>query len=77
MIPIDELKKIKLVCFDFDGVFTNNFVYVDQNGIESVRCFRSDGIGIERLKKTGIRTKRSYKEYKKKLDFYRLFFNRL
>jgi len=55
MIPIDELKNIKLVCFDFDGVFTNNFVYVDQNGIESVRCFRSDGIGIERLKKIGIK----------------------
>jgi 3-deoxy-D-manno-octulosonate 8-phosphate phosphatase (KDO 8-P phosphatase) len=54
MISKDELNNIKLVCFDFDGVFTNNFVYVDQNGIESVRCLRSDGTGIERIKRMGI-----------------------
>lgn len=56
MISKVELKKIKLVCFDFDGVFTDNFVYVDQNGIESVKCLRSDGIGIDRLNKIGIRS---------------------
>jgi len=54
MISINELKNIKLVCFDFDGVFTDNFVDVDEKGTESVRCFRSDGIGIARLKKADI-----------------------
>ena len=32
----EKFKKIKFIVFDFDGVFTNNQVYTDQNGIESV-----------------------------------------
>jgi 3-deoxy-D-manno-octulosonate 8-phosphate phosphatase KdsC-like HAD superfamily phosphatase len=32
-----DFTKIKLIVWDFDGVFTNNKVYTDQNGIESVR----------------------------------------
>ena len=47
-------KIIELIVFDFDGVFTNNAVYVDQNGTETVKCNRSDGLGIGLLKKTGI-----------------------
>lgn len=39
------------ICFDFDGVFTNNKVWVDQNGIESVCCDRSDGLGLDMLAK--------------------------
>jgi N-acylneuraminate cytidylyltransferase len=31
-------------------VFTNNAVYVDENGTESVKCSRSDGYGIKLLK---------------------------
>ena len=46
--------KIETVIFDFDGVFTNNKVYVDQNGIESVVCDRSDGLGIKMLREYGI-----------------------
>lgn len=42
-----------LVC-DFDGVFTDNRVYVDQQGVESVACDRSDGLGLERLKRSGL-----------------------
>ena len=49
-----DLKNIKLVAFDFDGVFTDNRVLVDENGLESVFCWRSDGIGLENLKKLGI-----------------------
>lgn len=45
---------VKLVVFDFDGVFTDNAVYVSQSGEEMVRCWRGDGIGIQRLKKHGI-----------------------
>ncbi|MFA7279378.1 MAG: HAD hydrolase family protein [Sterolibacterium sp.] len=45
---------IRLVAFDFDGVFTDNSVYVTQEGIESVRCWRSDGIGLSRLRANGV-----------------------
>tara|TARA_Y100000768_G_C23977307_1_gene683733 strand:- start:2306 stop:2806 length:501 start_codon:yes stop_codon:yes gene_type:complete len=51
-----NLKKIKLVLFDFDGVFTDNSVYISHDGIESVRCYRSDGIGISKLKTLKIPT---------------------
>ncbi len=47
---------IRLVAFDFDGVFTDNMVYVFENGTEAVRCFRGDGIGLQKLERTGIRT---------------------
>ncbi len=40
---------IKLVVFDFDGCFTDNKVYVSEDGKESVRCSRSDGVGIKML----------------------------
>lgn len=45
------LKDIALLVFDFDGVFTDNSVYVTENGDETVRCDRGDGLGIELLKK--------------------------
>jgi 3-deoxy-D-manno-octulosonate 8-phosphate phosphatase (KDO 8-P phosphatase) len=48
--------RIRLVAFDFDGVFTDNMVYVSEDGTEAVRCFRSDGIGLQKLKKMGIET---------------------
>ncbi len=48
--------QIRLVAFDFDGVFTDNMVYVMQDGTEAVRCSRSDGIGLQKLKKMGIET---------------------
>jgi len=54
---IEEIiRRIRLVAFDFDGVFTDNMVYVFEDGSETVRCFRSDGIGLQKLKKLGIET---------------------
>ena len=50
----EAIRKIRLVAFDFDGVFTDNMVYVLQDGSEAVRCNRSDGIGLQKLKKLGI-----------------------
>jgi 3-deoxy-D-manno-octulosonate 8-phosphate phosphatase (KDO 8-P phosphatase) len=50
------IQKIRLVAFDFDGVFTDNMVYVLQDGSEAVRCNRSDGIGLQKLKNLGIET---------------------
>ena len=52
---MDEIiRRIRLIAFDFDGVFTDNMVLVFQDGTEAVRCFRSDGIGLQKLKKLGI-----------------------
>ena len=48
------LSKVRLVVFDFDGVFTDNSVYVDQNGSESVRCSRLDGFGLAALRSNGV-----------------------
>ena len=48
------IKSIRLVAFDFDGVFTDNTVYVSEDGCETVRCFRGDGIGLQKLRNLGI-----------------------
>ena len=48
------LRSVRLVAFDFDGVFTDNYVYVDEDGREAVRCSRGDGIGLSLLKEIGI-----------------------
>jgi YrbI family 3-deoxy-D-manno-octulosonate 8-phosphate phosphatase len=50
----DLFAGVRLVAFDFDGVFTDNSVYVTQDGIESVRCWRGDGIGLTRLRSAGV-----------------------
>jgi len=38
--------------FDFDGVLTDNKVYLNQDGVESVTCSRADGLGFDFFKKT-------------------------
>ncbi len=48
------IRTIRMVAFDFDGVFTDNMVYVFQDGREAVRCTRSDGIGLSNLKTLGV-----------------------
>ena len=55
MINQDLLKNVKLIAFDFDGVFTDNTVYVSEIGTESVRCWRSDGLGLSRLGDLGVK----------------------
>jgi YrbI family 3-deoxy-D-manno-octulosonate 8-phosphate phosphatase len=52
----EVIRNIRLIAFDFDGVFTDNMVYVLQDGSEAVRCCRGDGIGLQKLKKMGIET---------------------
>jgi YrbI family 3-deoxy-D-manno-octulosonate 8-phosphate phosphatase len=52
----ERLRRIRLVAFDFDGVLTDNAVYVAQDGSESVRCVRSDGIGLQALAALGVST---------------------
>lgn len=54
---VEELiKSVKLVAFDFDGVFTDNSVLVFEDGTEAVRCSRSDGIGLRKLDRLGVET---------------------
>lgn len=44
-----------IIC-DFDGVLTDNSVYVGDDGSEMVRCSRSDGLAFDALRKLGIPT---------------------
>lgn len=46
--------QIDLLVFDFDGVMTDDRVWVDQDGKESVAANRSDGLGIAMLQQAGI-----------------------
>lgn len=48
-------QEIKLIVYDFDGVMTDNKVYIDQNGMESVQVNRGDGLGVSEIKKLGIK----------------------
>jgi YrbI family 3-deoxy-D-manno-octulosonate 8-phosphate phosphatase len=50
----ETLASIRLVVFDFDGVFTDNHVWVDGDGGETVRCSRADGLGLRRLREVGV-----------------------
>ena len=44
----------RLVVFDFDGVMTDNRVWIGEHGDEWVACNRSDGLGLERLRQLGV-----------------------
>lgn len=47
-------RRIRLVGVDFDGVMTDNSVYVFEDGREAVRCSRFEGFGLRRLERAGI-----------------------
>lgn len=49
-------EKVALVVFDFDGVMTDNRVWVDQDGREMVAASRAEGPGLRGLEAHGIRT---------------------
>jgi len=42
---------IDALVFDFDGVLTDNSVYVSESGNELVRCSRADGLAFDVLRK--------------------------
>ena len=50
--PMPE--KVDLIICDFDGVITDNRVWVDQEGTETVAAYRSDSIRIRELRAAGI-----------------------
>lgn len=47
---------VRLVVFDFDGVFTDNAVWSDDAGNEWVRSWRGDGLGLQKLREIGLPT---------------------
>ncbi|HXG76426.1 MAG TPA: haloacid dehalogenase [Gaiellaceae bacterium] len=50
----EELARIRLAVFDFDGVFTDNRVWTNERGEESVACWRGDAFGLRRLEAAGV-----------------------
>lgn len=46
--------KPALVVFDFDGVMTDNRVWVNGDGQEFVAAYRSDSLGIQRMQAAGV-----------------------
>lgn len=52
----ERIRAIKLIAFDFDGVFTDNTVWVFDDGSEAVRGSRADGIGLRKLDRLHVST---------------------
>lgn len=59
--PLETAERIRraardtrMVVFDFDGVFTDNAVWVTEDGHELVRSTRWDGFGLARLRARGL-----------------------
>ena len=50
-----DINAIDVIIFDFDGVLTDNSVYLNDSGQEWVKCSRSDGLAFDvfyKLKKS-------------------------
>lgn len=50
-----RLGDIDLLIFDFDGVMTDNRVWVSSEGVESVACNRGDGWGLDMLRGASLK----------------------
>lgn len=44
-----DISRINLFVFDFDGVLTDNKFYLNEDGVESVKLSRSDGLAFDML----------------------------
>ena len=51
---LPDFSEVRALVMDFDGVHTDDSVFVDQHGDEAVRVSRSDGMGIRRLRDAGV-----------------------
>jgi len=45
---------VRAVVLDFDGVLTDNHLFLSEDGAESVRLNRSDGLAVGKLRRMGI-----------------------
>jgi 3-deoxy-D-manno-octulosonate 8-phosphate phosphatase (KDO 8-P phosphatase) len=48
------LASIRFVVLDFDGVFTDNRVWTNDRGEESIACWRGDGLGLRHLDEVAV-----------------------
>ena len=46
-----NIDQIDLIVFDFDGVLTNNLVFLNELGEEFVQCSRADGLAFDFFRK--------------------------
>lgn len=51
---LPDFGRVRVLILDFDGVLTDNTVSVTSEGVESVTCWRGDGIGTAALQALGI-----------------------
>ena len=51
---IMNINELDALILDFDGVLTDNKVYIDENGKELVCCSRADGLAFDALRKLQI-----------------------
>ena len=49
-----SLARVRFAVFDFDGVFTDNRVWTNDRGEESIACWRGDAMGLRRLDDVGV-----------------------
>lgn len=54
LVPCSKLAKLKLVCFDVDGVMTDGGLYYGPDGQVMLRFHVADGMGLKRLMAAGI-----------------------
>lgn len=47
-------RPLRLLVMDFDGVLTDNRVWVDENGHEMIAANRSDSLGLKHLRAAGV-----------------------
>lgn len=53
-VPRPLPARVGLLVLDFDGVLTDNRVWVNEEGREQIAANRSDGLGLKMLQKVGI-----------------------
>jgi 3-deoxy-D-manno-octulosonate 8-phosphate phosphatase (KDO 8-P phosphatase) len=50
-----SIDNVEAIIFDFDGVLTDNLVYINEKNEESVCCSRADGLAFDALRKLDIK----------------------
>jgi len=50
-LKLPKWKNFHTIIFDFDGVFTDNKVWINEKGEETIKCDRADGLGFDILRK--------------------------
>jgi N-acylneuraminate cytidylyltransferase len=66
---LDKIRQVKMLAMDVDGVLTDSFVYLTNDGIEMKRFSVRDGHGIGLIREMGIKTAVITKENTEIADF--------